>query len=201
MTAAAAAHRSPRREAILAAALECFTELGFAAATIDDIRRRSGASTGSIYHHFGGKEQLAATLYVDGLRGYQRGVLDALERARDARSAIRALVAHHLRWVEGDPSLARFLANRRETELRLATEGRVRELNRAFMPRVGAWIAREVEAGALRPLPRDLWEPVLLGPSQELGRLWLAGRTEISLRRAERELAETTWRAVRGDDR
>ena len=109
------------------------------------------------------------------------------------------MVRHHLRWVEGDPSLAKFLMGRRETELRLATEARVRELNRDFFPRVEAWMERRVQSAALRPLPADLWEPVLLGPSQEFARLWLAGRTRISLRRAERELADATWNAVRAE--
>ncbi len=49
-----------RRDQILAAALGAFAEKGFAAATIEDVRERSGASTGSIYHHFGDKEGLAA---------------------------------------------------------------------------------------------------------------------------------------------
>jgi AcrR family transcriptional regulator len=191
----------PRRAAILAAALECFAERGFAGTTVDQIRERSGASTGSIYHHFGGKEGLAAELYVEGLRGYQDGLLGALEQHSDARAAIHALVRHHLRWVEANPRLAQFLMNRRETELRSATEERVRELNRRFLPRVAAWVERQIEAGALRALPFDLWEPVLLGPSQELARLWLAGRTRITLREAERELAETTWRAVKGEQR
>jgi AcrR family transcriptional regulator len=191
--------RRGRRAEILDAALECFTDRGFAATTMEAIRERSGASIGSIYHHFGGKENLAAELYVAGLRGYQDGLLRALERNPDAQSAIQALVRHHLRWVEHNPQLARFLMNRRETELRSATEARVRELNRAFLPRVAAWVERQVEAGALRALPIDLWEPVLLGPCQELARLWLAGRTDITLRAAERELAETTWRAVKGE--
>jgi AcrR family transcriptional regulator len=191
--------RAQRPAAILAAALQCFTERGFAATTIDEIRERSGASIGSIYHHFGGKEALAAELYVEGLRGYQEGLLRALESQQDAEAGIHALVRHHLRWVEERPQLAQFLANRRETELRAATEGRVRELNRGFVPRVAAWVERHVEAGALRALPVDLWEPVLLGPSQELARLWLAGRTRITLRAAESDLAETTWRAVKGE--
>jgi AcrR family transcriptional regulator len=191
--------RAQRPAAILAAALECFTQDGFAATTIEDIRERSGASIGSIYHHFGGKEALAAELYVEGLRGYQDGLLRALERHRDAEAGIHALVRHHLRWVQGNPHLAQFLANRRETELRAATEARVRALNRVFLPRVAAWVERHVQAGALRALPFDLWEPVLLGPSQELARLWLAGRTRITLRGAERDLAETTWRAVKGE--
>jgi AcrR family transcriptional regulator len=196
---AAVAERGQRQAAILAAALDCFTEQGFAATTVDEIRRRSGASIGSIYHHFGGKEGLAAELYVEGLRDYQAGFVRALERHDIAEDAIRALVRHHLRWVEANPRLARLWMNRRETELRLATEGRVRELNREFFPRVEAWVKRHVEAGALRPLPADLWEPVLLGPCQELSRVWLAGRARISLRRAEGDLAEATWRAVKGD--
>jgi AcrR family transcriptional regulator len=191
--------RAQRPAVILAAALECFAKRGFAATTIEEIRERSGASIGSIYHHFGGKEGLAAELYVEGLRGYQDGLVRALESHRGAEAGIHALVRHHLRWVERNPQLAQFLANRREIELRSATEARVRELNRAFLPRVAAWVERHVEMGELRALPFDLWEPVLLGPCQELARLWLAGRIRITLRGAERDLAETTWRAVKGE--
>lgn len=198
---AATEQRDARPAAILAAALECFAERGFAATTIEQVRERSGASIGSIYHHFGGKEGLAAALYVDGLREYQQGLLGALERHEDAEQAIHAIVRHHIRWLECNPQLAQFLLNRRETELALATEAQVRELNREFLPRVAGWMRRRTATGELRELPPDLWEPVLLGPSQEFSRLWLAGRTRISLRRAERELARTTWRAIEGDRR
>jgi AcrR family transcriptional regulator len=186
-----------RRETILQAALECFTERGFTATTVEEIRLRSGASIGSIYHHFGGKEGIAAELYVEGLRGYQEGFLRAIESSDGAEAGVRALVRHHLRWVEQHPELAQFLMNRRETELLAATEARVRELNRSFFPRVTAWVERWVDAGSLRPLSADLREPVLLGPCQEFSRLWLAGRTRVRLRRAERELADATWNAVR----
>ena len=186
-----------RRETILKAALECFSERGFAATTVEEIRQRSGASVGSIYHHFGGKEGIAAELYVEGLRGYQEGFLRALAGGNDAETGVRALVRHHLRWVERNPRLAQFLMNRRETELLAATKARVRDLNRAFFPRVTEWVERGVEAGELRPLSPDLREPVLLGPCQEFSRLWLGGRSRISLRRAERELADATWNAVR----
>jgi AcrR family transcriptional regulator len=195
--AATVSTRPERPAAILAAALECFAERGFAATTVEEIRQRSGASIGSIYHHFGGKEGLAAELYVDGLRSYQEGFVLALERHPDAETAVRALVRHHLRWVEQNPRLAQFLMNRRETELQLATEARVRELNRQFFPPVREWMEQQVRGGALRSLPEDLWEPILLGPCQEFSRLWLAGRVRSSLRRAERELGDATWNAVR----
>lgn len=48
-----------RRATILKAALGCFIGQGVEATTIDDIRRASGSSIGSLYHHFGNKEGIA----------------------------------------------------------------------------------------------------------------------------------------------
>src|SRR5215470_3712527 len=73
-----------RQRAILMAALDCFSTRGVSATTIEDIRAKSGASIGSIYHHFRSKENLAATLYVEGLREYHAGLLRALRRCRSA---------------------------------------------------------------------------------------------------------------------
>ena len=65
-----------RRRDILQAALELFVRSGVGATTVDDIRERSGASVGSLYHHFpGGKEAIAAALYLDTLADYQDGFL------------------------------------------------------------------------------------------------------------------------------
>lgn len=74
-----------RREAILAAALRCFLAKGFAATTIDDIRRQSGASIASISHQFETKEQLADALYRDALSRDRAGFLATIESAADAR--------------------------------------------------------------------------------------------------------------------
>ena len=88
-----------RRQAILDAALESFNDKGVAATTVDDVRRLSGASVGSLYHHFGGKDELAQELYVEILRDYHSGFLAVLRRERDPERGIKGLVRHHLRWV------------------------------------------------------------------------------------------------------
>jgi AcrR family transcriptional regulator len=184
---------SDRRQQILDAALEAFAERGVAAATVDDVRRRSGASVGSIYHHFGDKEGLASTLYVEGLRDYQGGFLAVLRRRGGAERAVRALVRHHLRWVAAHPDLARFL-------LAGAPPGAAEAmapLNRELFGRMSEWFARQVDDGSLRPLPLDLLYATLIGPAQEFSRHWLEGRTQSSLRSAERELAQAAWDALR----
>src|SRR5438270_14067786 len=103
-----------RRDAILDAALACFNERGVSGTTTDDVRQRAGASVGSIYHHFGSKEQLAAALHVEGARSYQGGFLEVLENQRSARAGIHAIVRHHLRWVADHPDLARFMLGGRD---------------------------------------------------------------------------------------
>jgi AcrR family transcriptional regulator len=48
---------------ILDAAAAVFREHGYAAATIGDVVTTSGASIGSIYHHFGGKSELFLAIH------------------------------------------------------------------------------------------------------------------------------------------
>jgi AcrR family transcriptional regulator len=51
------------QQRILDAATEVFSKRGFSAATMADIVAQSGASIGSIYHHFGGKKELFLAIY------------------------------------------------------------------------------------------------------------------------------------------
>lgn len=53
-----------RRDAILAAAFDEFTERGFAATRIDDVARRAGVGKGTIYLHFRDKEALFQQLVI-----------------------------------------------------------------------------------------------------------------------------------------
>ncbi len=193
MSAAATSHSSPRRDAILAAALRCFVRNGYTATTIEDIRRASGASVGSLYHHFGGKDRIAAALYVEGLASYQAAFLAALDEHDDARAGVEALVRHHLRWVRAQPDLARFLLAMRETEVLAAADGDVRGLNRAFFAAVREWFAQHPE---LPDRPPDLLEALLLGPAQEFSRHWLSGRSTTPPERAEAVLAAAAWHAL-----
>jgi AcrR family transcriptional regulator len=186
-----------RKQAILDAALQAFTEKGTAAATVDDVKRLSGASVGSIYHHFGDKEGMAVALYADVLGGYQEGFLAVLERESDAERGVRALVRHHLRWVAANPDGARFLLAGAPP----GAEELLDPLNRELFGATSAWFRKQAEADAIRVLPRDLLYTVLVGPAQEFSRHWLAGRVKTSMRTAERVLAEAAWDALRPPER
>jgi AcrR family transcriptional regulator len=186
-----------RRRKILDAALRCFSEHGYEATTLGQIRERSGASTGSIYHLFASKEEIAGAVYLEGLRGYQEGFLAALAQRKTAEATVRACVEYYLEWVEANDRLARFILHTRRAELVPAVKDELRSMNRAFFGALAEIIERHVEAGEIKPMPRELFHAVVMGPAHEYSRTWIAGRQRVPLSEASKLLAEASWDAVR----
>ncbi|MDO8189360.1 helix-turn-helix domain-containing protein [Conexibacter sp. JD483] len=182
----ATARGADRRQAILDAALAVFLERGFDAATIEAVRDRSGASTGSIYHFFGSKERLAAALYGSALADYEQGVVALLAPDPAPAAGVRALVRHHLRWVEQRPELARFLFARRSSAVRAASADEVERINARAADALAAWAAPHVRAKHLRRLPPELFRAILLGPAQEFARAWLRDAADSTIEQATR---------------
>src|ERR1017187_9410152 len=86
------------RAALMAAARDVFTSVGYAQAGVTDVVTRAGASVGSLYHHFTGKADLYFTLFEDFHQS----------QVQRARSAVRAARG---RWVA--QSQQRFLGRAR----------------------------------------------------------------------------------------
>ncbi len=189
-----------RKREIIEAALACFTELGYDRTGISDIRERAGASTGSVYHHFGSKEQLAGEVYLEGIRDYQAGFVSVLEKENSAEKGIYAIIAYNLKWVDRNKSWARYLFRMRHLEFMERKEDEFAALNEIFFHRVAAWFRKQIAAGAIRRLPAELYPAILISPCQEFARAYLEGCTATSLNVAIRELAAAAWRSLRRDD-
>jgi 3,4-dihydroxy 2-butanone 4-phosphate synthase/GTP cyclohydrolase II len=192
-----AAATGVRRRQILDAALRCFNRAGLAETKMGDICTEAGVSTGSVYHHFAGKDQLAAALYLEGTRDYQQGLLAELHRHATAERGIRAMVAHHIDWVVRHPDWARFLSQHRQGEFLAAVESELDAMNQAFHGEVAAWLLPFIERGEVTRLPRDLFTPVAMGPTLEYMGRWLADGEQGDPRRATQVLANAAWNAVR----
>jgi AcrR family transcriptional regulator len=175
-----------RRDGILRAALHAFDVHGVLGARLEDIRAGSGASIGSIYHHFGDKEGIAEALHAQVLADYQRGFVAALEGA-GAEAGVRAVVLHHLEWAEQHPAEMRYL-------LAGPPAGdAVHALNRDFFARVRGWWADQRD---LRELGLAEAHAVWLGPATEYCRHWLAGRAARPDAHHRDLFTETAWRSL-----
>jgi AcrR family transcriptional regulator len=72
------------QQVLLAAASEVFAEQGFSCAKMTDIAARAGLSVGSIYHHFGGKNELYLALWRRYHLAREEAADLAVTRARQA---------------------------------------------------------------------------------------------------------------------
>jgi AcrR family transcriptional regulator len=186
-----------RRREILSAALECFAAKGYSATTLEDIRARAGASTGSIYHHFVNKAQLAAELYLEGVRSTQESGLQALTAQEDLREGIQALVIAYLDWVQANPALARFLFAMRHADFMEPAEAELERMNRDTFAAAGAWFEARVASGEMPDIPIDVQRAILFGPASHFARRMLSGAARAEINRAKQQLAAASYAGLR----
>ena len=84
MTARRWAKTGATQQRILDAATEAFATSGFTATTMADVVAGSGASIGSIYHHFGGKSELFLATFEQMADAVDRRIDAAMEQAGGA---------------------------------------------------------------------------------------------------------------------
>ena len=145
-----AAKAAERRNAILKAALDEFSERGFAAARLDDVARRAGVAKGTIYLYFKDKEALFQELVR-----FQIGpVVGALEAELASDLPLAVIVEHAL-----DIFVREIYGTHRKQVLRLIisegprfpalAEFYYREVLAHILKAVRARLARAVERGEI----------------------------------------------------
>lgn len=184
-----------RREELLDAALRCFADKGLLTTGIEDIRKAAGASPSSVYHLFGGLPDLVAALLVRTFGRVCSQLAADVTAARTARDAVHALVRSHLDWVAAQPDEARFMYQAMALELAADHAERLAAAKRELQEPISVHLAAFVAAGELPGWAPGQLETVLLGPSHELSRRWLATR-QGDLAWARATLPEVAWRAV-----
>ena len=192
----ARASTAVRRQAILDAALHLFATRGLRGTSIEDICAASGASNGSLYHHFGSKEGIGATLYVSAVEDYQRGALAVFRNAQSAEAGFCGCVEHYLQWVLDHRELAVLMLAVEHTDVRELAGDEVTALNDRFRAEVAEWMSGRAVAGELPDVPGDLMMPAVLGAARRFAELWLEGKTRTPMSEAARVLPDIAWRGL-----
>jgi AcrR family transcriptional regulator len=184
-----------RREELLDAALRCFGERGVLRTGIEDVRKAAGASPSSVYHFFDGLPGVVSALLERTFARLFAHLAAKVTEAVTAEAAVRALVAGHLGWVRRHPEEARFMYQATALELAPgASEGLAARKAEMLRPIV-AHLAPFAAAGQLPAWPPLALDVVLLGPSHEACRRWLAG-APLDPRWMAATLPELAWRSV-----
>ncbi len=189
------ARKSTKRH-ILQCALECFLESGLESTTIDTIRQRSRTSVGTIYHHFGNKEGLVAALFFTALDDHKAIMWPVLERASTPKTVIEGLVHSYIRWVTGQPELARFMFLARSSVAAGPFGDELATRNREQYSFLHKWLAEGVKLGDIRSLPKETYPSLLFGQAENYCRAWLSGRVPTPPGDHASVFAESAWRSL-----
>lgn len=105
------------REKIIHAAQKLFVEKGYHSTSIPDIVKEAGVSTGAIYHHFSGKEELAREIHKTAIEQYLDKYNREVKPLVSSYDRIRAYTRLMFKWTEHDPVMVQYLLYGRPREI------------------------------------------------------------------------------------
>ncbi|MCD0449595.1 TetR/AcrR family transcriptional regulator [Actinocorallia sp. API 0066] len=182
---------------LLDTALAVFAAHGREGFTMSAVIKESGVSSGSLYHHFGSFDGLAAALYARCMGALLTEVTLALEAQPNAADGVRAVPAAYLAFAREHRAEIAFIHTSAYAAFLPAHTATVAAVKGPLLARMTDWLAPYVAAGDLVDLPPAYVEMLLIGPVAETVRRWLSGAPGLDLDEAARLLPERIWRSVR----
>ena len=90
-----------RKGEIARVAARLFLERGYSGTTVRDLAREVGVTSGSIFYHFGSKEEILLEVVATGLRASRARFNDLVSGGAAPRDRLRAMVLGHLEALHG----------------------------------------------------------------------------------------------------
>ena len=188
--------RQASRRSVLRHALTLFNADGVEATTIDDLRKASGQSMGTIYHHFKNKEGVVAALFFIALDDQSRAIAERTAGLDDGHAIVDALIAAYTGWITAQPECAHFVFLARDAVAQGAFGAElIARLQARYLP-IDAVLAQEAAAGRILPLSTDLIPALVLGATEFYARGWLAGRRQAAPATHAAQFAAAAWRSL-----
>jgi AcrR family transcriptional regulator len=163
------ATKAANRAAILAAAREVFVELGFGAATVRDIVRRTDLASGTFYNYFPDKEAVLRAILEDAAAEARRRVRAARQRAQTLEDFVSSGFRAYYEFLAEDPATFDLMRRNAGTVRAMFDSPAVG----ASMDELAEDLRAAVAAGALPRMDVELVARALVGAGFEVGVLML----------------------------
>ncbi len=165
--------------------------------TIADIRKASGISVGSIYHHFGNKDGIVVALFLTGMQDHAMQQENALAQCGSAEEGVKTIVRCYIDWICEHPDWARFVFRYRSFVENSSLGEQNDTHKRAHFKRLKSWFTPHIDSGAIQRLPFEVYHSLIIGPAQDFALRWLAGKTRGELGDYRELYAEAAWLAIK----
>lgn len=137
------------KELILAEALRCFAERGYAGTSLTEIADAVGIRRPSLLHHFPSKEALYGAVLVEALGDWSVLVEDAIDEPREGWPQVERVLRTAFRFFEDRPEFVR-LVRWAALEGGPVRDHDLGSLLKPLFDRGAAFLEREMDAGRLR---------------------------------------------------
>ena len=181
----------------MATALELFVERGYFNTNIPDISSFSKCSVGSIYHCFVNKEEIARSLYYEGIKKFRSAIGDVIDVNEHPKKVFKAIVIAFLYFSEHNKSLAKYLWLARHNEF-LSTK--VTKPTVVGFDTLGRQltkvIKRAIKNGDIADLNAKILWTLIFGLSLSYILDWLDGSANIPPSEMAPIIADASWAAL-----
>ncbi|MCB4822273.1 TetR/AcrR family transcriptional regulator [Roseicella aerolata] len=162
--------KARNQEAILAAARQVFAELGYEAASVRDIIRRTDLASGTFYNYFRSKEAIARALAADAAERLRPILRAERDRAADLEGWLDGVIRAYFRFlveeygraaglpqvrVDATPAQRAVFEEVRESLTRILGDQLAPQADTAYLTAGAIGIARHVGEQMLRRAPPD----------------------------------------------
>jgi AcrR family transcriptional regulator len=180
------ATKAQNRAAILEAAQEAFSELGYGAVNVREIVRRTDLASGTFYNYFPDKESVFRVLVADFTEGLRARLRAIRTEARTAEDFVAGAYHEFFAYMAADPSLF-FLVRRNAGAIGAVTEDPVLG---AGVRDLAEDLANAAQRGDLPDLDPDRMALAMAGAGLELAAHMLEQRPPYDVEGSARFAAE-----------
>lgn len=187
---------SAKKLKIIKTALEIFNQHGIENTTIEMIRVATETSVGSLYHHFGNKEGLAAAVYLTGLQDFSERLFHSVKQCKTLKEAVYCIVESNIDWIEEQPLWARFIFEQHNVLKVAGEEQHFKESASQLQQALNKFIVGLENEIPLQDYPPEILSSLLVGPTHDYARHWLSGRRAIPLLQLKGHFALAAWQSL-----
>jgi len=189
------------RDRILEAAVRIFSTHGFDRASVKSIAEEAGVAVGSIYNHFGSKDDLLISIFEEEF-AHRIALVDRIRESQDPiPDQVERLLQDHFARAREHRELAELLLYERYHRGSRVRE-RLAALQADVVIRIAAILRRGIDEGWIRPCHPDVVAQALFDLVQTMTVCWVLGDradADETFATAPKELTDLMWKGLRRD--
>jgi TetR/AcrR family transcriptional regulator, repressor of fatR-cypB operon len=181
------------RQKVMEMARRLFVQKGYFNTSIPDIVEMSGMSIGSIYHHFGSKQELAKVLYDETLHAFVQEMIQRTAREKSIKNKLYVFVNFLYELCDEDPIRMEYMLFIKHTEI--FPEHIPICLSEPFQT-VTAWIEEGIQIKEVIEGTPIILTSVFMGGVLKILELRLSGVLDKPLKDVLDETFQLAWKAI-----